>query len=460
MSLFFTKLNHKTQNRADEQEEVPLTKSSRGRRASKKRTTTDYNELDEPSFTSKKPDPDEDELSNRRSSRRGTKAKAEEPTASTAEEIQTPKTATKTKSAAAQSSKSNKKRKRRDGDDAGGRDDSDAEFEAMLEQQSRMEEQQEQQKLQKKKERKIAALAAAADAKANKVGNVKTRMVNSEQKAKDGEGVEFELADQHQDYCDVCQAGGEIILCDTCPKAFHLVCLEPELEEAPEGEWYCPHCEKEGVADSKRQEKAEIEAKAAVDADGIIHVEFCNVCKDGGELICCENCPISYHIDCCNPVLAKIPSNAWWCPKCTAVKPPGVVKKILTWRWKEFPSATAGKGKEKEKKVEVDEEDESENKPKKKKMSFFKIKLAKPKKGSDEDSTDDEKEVNSEEEEKSESEKSGTEEEFEERSVDSDEDSDDSYNGKKSKKTKKDAKVRYLMLVQNSVILVQIIMRV
>lgn len=45
---------------------------------------------------------------------------------------------------------------------------------------------------------------------------------------------------QHQDYCEVCQQGGEIILCDTCPRAYHLVCLEPELEETPEGNaFYC-----------------------------------------------------------------------------------------------------------------------------------------------------------------------------------------------------------------------------
>ena len=44
----------------------------------------------------------------------------------------------------------------------------------------------------------------------------------------------------------VCQQGGEIILCDTCPKAYHLVCLEPELEEPPEGKWMCPTCEKDG----------------------------------------------------------------------------------------------------------------------------------------------------------------------------------------------------------------------
>ncbi len=44
----------------------------------------------------------------------------------------------------------------------------------------------------------------------------------------------------------MCQQGGEIILCDTCPRAYHLCCLDPELEEAPEGKWSCPHCEVNG----------------------------------------------------------------------------------------------------------------------------------------------------------------------------------------------------------------------
>ena len=53
---------------------------------------------------------------------------------------------------------------------------------------------------------------------------------------------EFFLQTEHQDYCEVCQQGGEIILCDTCPRAYHLVCFDPELEEPPEGKWSCPHC--------------------------------------------------------------------------------------------------------------------------------------------------------------------------------------------------------------------------
>ncbi|XP_072175310.1 chromodomain-helicase-DNA-binding protein 4-like isoform X2 [Diadema setosum] len=121
----------------------------------------------------------------------------------------------------------------------------------------------------------------------------------------------------HQDYCEVCQQGGEIILCDTCPKAYHLVCLDPELETAPEGKWSCPHCEGEGPPEQEPDE----------------HMEFCRVCHDGGELLCCEQCPSSYHIFCLNPPLRKIPDDDWVCPRCACEPPLGRVQKILTWRW-------------------------------------------------------------------------------------------------------------------------------
>nr|XP_033778250.1 chromodomain-helicase-DNA-binding protein 5 isoform X8 [Geotrypetes seraphini] len=69
-------------------------------------------------------------------------------------------------------------------------------------------------------------------------------------RVEEGDGYETD----HQDYCEVCQQGGEIILCDTCPRAYHLVCLDPELEKAPEGKWSCPHCEKEGIQWEPKEE--------------------------------------------------------------------------------------------------------------------------------------------------------------------------------------------------------------
>lgn len=50
-------------------------------------------------------------------------------------------------------------------------------------------------------------------------------------------------------------------------------------------------------------------------------MEFCRVCKDGGELLCCDTCPSSYHIHCLNPPLPEIPNGEWLCPRCMVSSP-------------------------------------------------------------------------------------------------------------------------------------------
>nr|CAD7453831.1 unnamed protein product [Timema tahoe] len=172
-----------------------------------------------------------------------------------------------------------------------------------------------------------AAAAAAAAAAALPRRKAKTKIGNKSKKKKKtkttskfpgGEGEEGYETD-HQDYCEVCQQGGEIILCDTCPRAYHLVCLDPELEDTPEGKWSCPHCEGEGVPEQEDDE----------------HQEFCRVCKDGGELLCCDQCPSAYHTFCLSPPLTDIPDGDWKCPRCSAKPLAGKVQRILTWRWLE-----------------------------------------------------------------------------------------------------------------------------
>ena len=179
----------------------------------------------------------------------------------------------------------------------------------------------------------------------------------------------------HQDYCEVCQQGGEIILCDTCPRAYHMVCLDPDMEKAPEGKWSCPHCvsalpqgrglgrgetcwccwlwafgcswrntgcgptgrgwgvvvtwlcglqlqEKEGIQWEAKEDNSEgeeilEEVGGDPEEEDDHHMEFCRVCKDGGELLCCDTCPSSYHIHCLNPPLPEIPNGEWLCPRCT-----------------------------------------------------------------------------------------------------------------------------------------------
>ncbi|KAG8434244.1 hypothetical protein GDO86_012570 [Hymenochirus boettgeri] len=148
----------------------------------------------------------------------------------------------------------------------------------------------------------------------------------------EGDGYETD----HQDYCEVCQQGGEIILCDTCPRAYHLVCLDPELEKAPEGKWSCPYCEKEGIQWEPKEDDEEEEDGLEEEEDDD-HMEFCRVCKDGGELLCCDTCPSSYHLHCLNPPLPEIPNGEWLCPRCTCPTLKGKVQRILHWMWREPP---------------------------------------------------------------------------------------------------------------------------
>ncbi len=46
--------------------------------------------------------------------------------------------------------------------------------------------------------------------------------------------------DEHNEICDVCDTGGDLICCDTCNLVFHLKCLR--LENVPKGKWSCDHC--------------------------------------------------------------------------------------------------------------------------------------------------------------------------------------------------------------------------
>ncbi|XP_066523168.1 transcription intermediary factor 1-alpha [Hoplias malabaricus] len=48
--------------------------------------------------------------------------------------------------------------------------------------------------------------------------------------------------DPNEDWCAVCQNGGELLCCDKCPKVFHLSCHIPTLSASPSGEWFCTFC--------------------------------------------------------------------------------------------------------------------------------------------------------------------------------------------------------------------------
>ena len=51
-----------------------------------------------------------------------------------------------------------------------------------------------------------------------------------------------------------------------------------------------------------------------------INNEYCAVCKLGGNLLLCDNCVRSYHIECLKINEEDIPEGQWFCPLCTSKK--------------------------------------------------------------------------------------------------------------------------------------------
>lgn len=52
------------------------------------------------------------------------------------------------------------------------------------------------------------------------------------------------------------------------------------------------------------------------DSSEDMHSDYCRVCKDGGQLLCCDSCPSAYHLHCLIPPMKKIPGGDWRCPRC------------------------------------------------------------------------------------------------------------------------------------------------
>uniref|UniRef100_A0A8C2PQT0 PHD finger protein 21Ab n=1 Tax=Cyprinus carpio TaxID=7962 RepID=A0A8C2PQT0_CYPCA len=47
----------------------------------------------------------------------------------------------------------------------------------------------------------------------------------------------------HEDFCTVCRRSGQLLMCDTCSRVYHLDCLDPPLKNIPKGMWICPKCQ-------------------------------------------------------------------------------------------------------------------------------------------------------------------------------------------------------------------------
>lgn len=51
-----------------------------------------------------------------------------------------------------------------------------------------------------------------------------------------------EEEEENEDICAECRQDGKLILCDVCPRSYHLHCARPPLKKVPRGKWMCQVC--------------------------------------------------------------------------------------------------------------------------------------------------------------------------------------------------------------------------
>eukprot|EP01087_Luapelamoeba_hula_P018979 TRINITY_DN6213_c0_g1_i4.p1 TRINITY_DN6213_c0_g1~~TRINITY_DN6213_c0_g1_i4.p1 ORF type:complete len:491 (+),score=51.37 TRINITY_DN6213_c0_g1_i4:224-1696(+) len=79
------------------------------------------------------------------------------------------------------------------------------------------------------------------------------------------------------------------------------------------------------------QKRRRVEAPI-VPVQGEVNNDLCDACGEGGELLCCDSCPNSFHLRCLNPPLAAVPDGNWYCRKCRPFKnevPPGIANSFF-----------------------------------------------------------------------------------------------------------------------------------
>ncbi|KAH1216868.1 Increased DNA methylation 1 [Glycine max] len=123
---------------------------------------------------------------------------------------------------------------------------------------------------------------------------------------------------KQNDYvCVVCWDGGNLLLCDGCPRAFHKECAS--VSSIPRGEWYCQICQHTFLRE--RPVLYNADAVAAGRVEGVDPIEqiakrCIRIVKDIGAEMggCCEK---EYHVGCLRDhkkaYLKELPEGDWFC---------------------------------------------------------------------------------------------------------------------------------------------------
>ncbi|XP_028623689.1 autoimmune regulator isoform X6 [Grammomys surdaster] len=123
---------------------------------------------------------------------------------------------------------------------------------------------------------------------------------------------------QNEDECAVCHDGGELICCDGCPRAFHLACLSPPLQEIPSGLWRCSCCLQGRVQQNLPQPVQSRPLEPPAETPGPARSARCGVCGDSTDVLRCAHCAAAFHWRCHFPTAAVRPGTNLRCKFCSA----------------------------------------------------------------------------------------------------------------------------------------------
>ncbi|CAK9182832.1 unnamed protein product [Ilex paraguariensis] len=147
-------------------------------------------------------------------------------------------------------------------------------------------------------------------------------------------------ADENDDLCSICADGGDLLCCDTCPRAFHAVCVS--LPTIPQGKWYCRYCL--NMFQKEKSVERNANAVAAGRVAGIDALEQltkrcirivetfeaevggCMLCRGHDfsksgfgprTVILCDQCEKEFHVGCLKEHkmddLKELPKGKWFC---------------------------------------------------------------------------------------------------------------------------------------------------
>ncbi|GLT41760.1 hypothetical protein SLA2020_158030 [Shorea laevis] len=146
---------------------------------------------------------------------------------------------------------------------------------------------------------------------------------------------------ENDDLCSICLDGGDLLCCDTCPRAFHKECVS--LPKIPTGTWYCRYCQ--NMFQREKFVEHNANAFAAGRVEGVDPIEqitkrcirivktpetenpsVCVLCRGHNfsksgfgphTVILCDQCEKEYHVGCLRDHniddLEELPEGQWFC---------------------------------------------------------------------------------------------------------------------------------------------------